>query len=294
MAVDLVIAAPVWDRAWCLELWIESVRANVDPKTTGLVFVCPSSDVATRSAIAEHTDGFAWVEVTRDKLQQSSRQDRHEQQHMALAAARNQALAIAIRACPKWVLNWDSDLLLPPGGVELMQRTGDDFVAAWAWLNRQPPQRMRYMGKHGFQEVFWQPPACFTAMRWSSHQGVPEHYPTEQFLERIGSVWPCAVATGAVLMTERAFRRSKYAPHHDGPHVPFCYALEHAGVERVCDGRVVGVHLYDRRVQDEIKMGWPDVMQLAEQAPLAATWQQPRSPEFEALGFYDTNELDAA
>lgn len=288
--VQTIVCAPAWDRWWCVDLWVRSIRANLDLRTTGLVVVCPSGDSATRDQIAEHTAGFAWVEVVRDKLPQTARELRHEENHVALAAARNQALAQAIRARPRWIMMWDADVLLAEGAVDRMRATGADYTAAWIWLDRQPPRRMKYMSSDGFREVLWQPPGCFSAMKWSSKPGRPQHYRASEFTSRVGTVWECAVATGAVLMTERAWRRGGYKPHPDGAHVPFCLDLERAGVSRKCNGDVVGVHLYDGRRTDEIEMGWPDVMQLAQQWPLASQWHAPRSLEFEALGFFDIDE----
>lgn len=291
--VDTVICTPAWDRGWCLDLWMSSVRANLDLSSTGLAIVCPSGDLATRKTISEIADEFAWVEVMRDRGEQMARESRHETRNAALAAARNQALAVAIKARPRWVMAWDTDLLLPPGGVDGLKRSPAPYAAAWAWLNRQPPRRIKYMSSSeglGFQEVLWEPPACFTAMKWSKIGQRPQHYASREFLSRQGLSWRCAVATGAVLMTEAAWRRAKYAPHHDGAHVPFCLDLDRAGVERRCEGSVVGVHLYDQRAKDEIGLGWPGVMDLAEKAPIACAPHPKRSAEFEALGFYHVDD----
>src|SRR5881392_3634649 len=102
MAVDVVVGAPAWDRVWSLPLWFDSVRANVDPERTGLVFVVPASDTPTRDAIAQLSSDFGWVEVIRDRGRQLPREERPADRHMTLAAARNQILRVVANVRPRW------------------------------------------------------------------------------------------------------------------------------------------------------------------------------------------------
>lgn len=286
MSLDLIIGAPAWDRAWSLPIWFESVRANVNPADTGLVFVVPSTDDATRDTIAAFSVGFQWVEILRDQGPQASRQERPATEHRTLAMARNQILRVVERAAPERFLSWDTDFLVPPGAVDLVASRGLPLATVWAWLNRQPPRRMRWRR----QEVLVQDPVCATAMG-AVRRGsalVPAHYPPEQYLARRGRTWRAAIALAWQMMDHRAYRVACYAPHVAGEDVPFNYQLARRRVPRWCVGEVTGVHLYDRSLQ-EAAMGWPRVMRLAEQAPLAARGRA-RSPEHEALGFHPIDD----
>lgn len=285
--VEFIVGAPVWDRAWSLPLWFQSVRANVDPAVTGLCFVVPPSDDATRDAIARLSWGFAWVEVLRDRGPQVAREDRSANNHRTLARARNQILQVVERVRPRWFVSWDTDMLVPVGTVARVCRRELPLVTIWTWLNRQAPRRLLYQNGAEPEEVFYQDAVQATAMDWDPHVvGRARHYPGEGFVMRSRSLWPCGVALAWQLMDERAYRYAHYAPHHDGEDVPFNWMLHSRGIQRMCLGDVVGVHLYDRFASGEIALGWPDVMMLAKQKPLAAEWTGPRTVIHQALGFY--------
>jgi hypothetical protein len=140
--------------------------------------------------------------------------------------------------------------------------------------------------------MLWQDPVAATAMAWDPRNpSRPLHYPGSEFQHRASGVWECGVALAFQLMDQRAYRYAHYGPHHDGEDVPFNAMLTRRGISRFACGDTVGVHLYDRHAEDEIVMGWPEVMRLAEQRPLASTWQGSRSPVQEAAGFYPLEGL---
>jgi hypothetical protein len=286
---DLVVGAPAWDRAWSMPLWFESVKANCDPARTGLVFVVPSTDDATRNVIAAHADDFSWVEVLRDQGVQSTRQERPATNHETLARARNAILRVVERVSPRRYLSWDTDFVVEAGAVErmdgLMSAWGLPLVTPWAWLNRQPPRRMRYYDGRDFHDVLVQDPVMATGMGMTRHG--PRHFPGSEYLKRASTpFWPVDIALAFQLMGERAYRVASYRPHPAGEDVPFNMQLRGRGIGRHVVGGVRAVHLYDRGARDEIALGWPRVLKLSEQAPLQATYEGQRSREYEALGFY--------
>lgn len=292
MAVDTVVGAPAWDRAWALPLWFESVRANVDPANTGLVFVVPASDTPTRDAIARLSEDFNWVEVIRDRGKQLPREERPGERHATLAAARNQILQVVAGVRPRWFISWDTDVLIPEQGVEYIHELELPICTAWTWMNRQQPKRIRHFDGSEYHEVLWQEPMCASAMRWDRNApGRAIHYPADEFLVRQASTWRCGVTLAFQVMDHRAYSAAHYGPHYDGEDVTFNWQLARRGVERWCCGDVRGVHLYDRSQRDEIRMGWPDVMALSRQAPLAADWTEPRSVEHQAFGFFPTRGM---
>lgn len=289
--MPLVIGAPAWDRAWSLPLWFESVRSNVDPEATGLVFVVPPTDAATREVIAELSRDFAWTEVLRDRGVQSTRSDRPSTEHLTLAQARNQVLQVVSRVQPAHYASWDTDYLLPPGAVSLMAEERVPLITAWGWLNRKNPKVISYLEEGQMRRVQWEDPICATAMAWDRWEiGKAIHYPAEEFVMRSRGTWRCGVALAFQLMDRRAYMVSRYAPHHDGEDIPFNWLLRQRGVPRFCCGEVLGLHLYDRHAPGEIELGWPGIMKLVAQKPLAATWMEPRSPEHETFGFFEVTE----
>ena len=104
--------------------------------------------------------------------------------------------------------------------------------------------------------------------------------------------WPTHIALAWQLMDRRAYRVARYSQHSSGEDVPFNMQLAARGVPRFCAGEILGLHLYDREAQDERALGWPGVMRLTEQLPLAATWEAERSPELRALGLFPAKDLE--
>jgi hypothetical protein len=288
----LVVGAPAWDRSWSLPLWFQSVRANVDPAQTGLVFVVPPTDTLTRDAIADLSMDFSWVEIQRDHGPQLTRAERPAQHHETLARARNQILRVVERAKPDRYISWDTDFLVPPGTVDTLVGLSLPLVTVWAWLNRQPPRRLRYFDGQTHHNVLVQDPVCATAM--TKDRFGPRHFPGEQFVNLSSGLWRCHVALAFQVMDARAYRVAHYRPHSAGEDIPFNQMLEDHGIPRYCYAEVRGVHLYDRSLKDERAMGWPSVLKLADQLPLAATYTGSRPPHLEALGLYPMTEERAA
>ena len=292
LPTDLIVGCPAWDRAWALPTWFASVRANVDPAKTGLVFVIPASDVLTREIIDKLSTGFSWIEVLRDRGVQSGRSERPDTRHETLAAARNQVMQVVAAVRPVHYLSWDSDMLVPPRTVEMLRAKKLPLVAVWAWLNRHVAKPMKFKEGRQVHEVVYQDPIRATGMRWDpKNPGRALHYPADQFLERAAGVWKTDVALAWQLMDERAYLRAHYAPHHDGEDVPFNWQLESQDIGRYICGDIVGVHLYDRG-RNETVVGWPQVMRLARQFPLASTFVGERSSTWQALGIYPHLKLE--
>jgi hypothetical protein len=257
-----------------------------------LVFVVPPTDTDTRDLIADLSEDFSWVEVLRDRGPQLRRTERPRDGHQTLAAARNQILQVVERVKPDHYLSWDTDYLVPSGTVESLAALGLPLVTVWGWLNRQPPREIRYFNGRDFRDVWTQDPVCATAM--TRDERGPRHYPAEEFIQRSAGVWECDIALAFQLMDARAYRVAHYRPHPAGEDVPFNEMLADRGIPRFCYGDVVGVHLYDRDRKDETALGWPRVMRLAEQAPLAATYFGVRPPEYQASGLFPVQKEVAA
>lgn len=288
MSLELVVGAPVWDRGWCLDIWFDSVCANVTPSKTGLVFVVPPEDQRTRDVIERRGAEFAFVEVVRDRAPAHDRRERLEDNHATLARARNALLKEVQQVGPKWYLSWDSDLLIAPRVLAKLKSSGKPVTTVWTWLNRMQPRRGRHWDDERSQllEVVWQEPVAATAMEWEAERRA-HHFPSNEFGERAAGLWRCDVALAFQLMAPAAYARASYAPHPHGEDIPFNWQLKELGVDRWCYGGQPGVHLFNREQSiEEIRVGYPQVMKLAEQRPLAVTYEGERSPEYTTIGLF--------
>lgn len=286
--IDYLVGCPAWDRAWSLDLWFQSLRSNLEPSKTGLIFVVPPMDESTRDAIDKNSGGFAWVEILRDKNAQYDREDRSEQDnHEALAMARNRLLAVAHKTRPRKFISWDSDLLLSPGALGRIESVASDLplVGIWAWLNRQAPHRTKVETQDKQRSVLWEYPMQATAMKWEDLEKA-SHFEGKEWEMRATGLWRADVVLGFQMMTEHVYCTTYYAAHVDGEDIPFNWQLERRRIPRYICGDEIGVHLYTHNSK-EISLGWPDIMDLKTQIPLAASRPEPRDPVDEALGFYD-------
>lgn len=286
--LDLVIGCPVWERGWCLDIWFDSVLANSDPANTGLVFVVPATDHHTRDVITRRSRPFAWCEVIRDRNEQYDRIDRRTDQHRSLALARNIILRHVQQVQPRFFLSWDSDLLVGTGLVPRLMRSPPNvgLATVWCWLNRAEPRRHRHFHRDRVLPVEYQEAMQATVMEWDG-ECVASHLPADRWHEYTSGWWRCDVALAFQLMRPAAYSAAIYTPHPHGEDIPFNWALEQRGVERWCYGVRPGLHLFDKeRAQQEIKEGYPKIMKLARQLPLAATRPLPEDEELAAIGFW--------
>jgi hypothetical protein len=278
----------VWDRGWCLDIWFDSVCANVEQENTGLCFVVPTEDYASRDVINRRGEEFVFCTVIRDKNEQHDRIARQTDNHRSLALARNAILKQVEEVGPKFYLSWDSDLLVMPGTVGLLRTHDESVQTIWTWLNRQPPKRGRHWVEEENRtiEVEWQEPMAATAMAWEAPQRAV-HFDGKDWDKYARGHWRCDVALAFQLMKREAYSVASYAPHPHGEDIPFNWALEQRGIPRYCYGEQPGVHLFTRdHALEEVKLGYPEIMKLADQKPLAAVRTEPRPEAYEAIGLF--------
>lgn len=282
---DLVIGCPAADKAWCLPLWFESVRQNVDPAKTGLVFVAPAADSAAREEIERHVSDFAWAEVLRDRGAEDNNS----------ALTLNQLLHEVTGIRPRRYLQWDADFLVPGGTVDLVDDQRLPICTVWAWLNRHEPFVTQMADGRKRVPVRWQHPTQATAMGWDDRfPGRARHYPSSQYLARRHGTWTTGVVLAWKLMDMRAYMHAYYAPHEDGVDVPFSWQLRQRGVKISCCGDVSGVRLTPSERHNDTPRSLTVALKLAKDAPLAATFQGERPAQWEAFGFYPVEETENA
>lgn len=149
MAVELIIGAPVTQRAWVLPTWLERMRAQVRPQTAGLMFVYGAPlqvepDDTLEILASEENRGFwRFVEVLHD------REDDHYpkrvwnlERYQTMARLRNLLLAEVRDLSPAWYFSCDTDVLLPDGAIETLIQ-----VAADQGFHGVAP--LMYMTPHG-------------------------------------------------------------------------------------------------------------------------------------------------
>lgn len=290
MKLDFVIGAVSWKKSWSLPLFFESVRANVDPAKTGLAFVVPAQDTATREMIRAHSEGFAWVEIQRDKtVPFDPEKVGTHYHHRAMASAKNWIISQAIKTRPRYFIYWDTDLLVPELTVANAVSENRPLVGIWAWLNRQQPKRhQRTNPETGEKEwVLWEPPMQATAMQWDDTDYKKAwHFPAKEWEIRASTTWQADVVLGFQVMKPEVYNSCIYREHVDGEDIPFMADMQRRGLPRWVMGQFIGVHLYEH-ITDECEGAWEDVIvNLAEQWPLAAMNEETRDPEAELLGFY--------
>lgn len=287
-AVDLIIGAPVWDRSFCLDIWFQSVFANVDTKKTGVMFVVPVNDRASRDIIDNYGGEFVFCHVIADKNVPYDRYHRQKDKFSTLAQARNRLLFEASRIDPEFYLSWDSDLFIEPDLLPFLMSLDKDVLTVWTWLNRQNPKPGEFYNDQTqkLDKVWGQDPPGCTAMTWES-PGIANHFMPEEWDSRAKGLWPCDVALAFQLMKNPVFKQVQYAPDIYGEDLPFNWACHLKGFERWCFGEEPGVHLYDKAQSlEEVKLGYPAIMELAKSKPLAATHVGERSEMFERFGYF--------
>lgn len=278
----MVIGCLVGSKDWALEVWFESVRRNVEPEDTGLIFVVPPTETPARDIINEQGEDFAFVEVMRDK--RHNLEDEQDTMHSQHAAARNQMLRHLPGLRPSYYLAWDPDFLLPSRlATELMLRRLD-AATVWTWLNRRDPEPCEFEG----DEYVFQRPVQATAMKWAvaKNKAYADHYPSDQFNRRAKGIWPAAVITEFMVLSDRAWPWVRYEPHPNGESIPVNWQLEKQKIDRYCCGERVGLHLPEYRA-DEIDLGYPAIMKLTEQRPLQVRQRSDRDPALELMGLYE-------
>lgn len=287
---SLVVGCPVWDRGWCLDTWFDAVQSNCDPRDTGLVFVVPTTDHHTREVIRRRCGPFAFCEVLRDRNEQYDRVDRRGDNHTSLALSRNAILKHVQDVRPDFYCSWDSDLLIGPLLLPKLREYEKPVLTVWTWLNRTEPKRHRHFHQGRVIPVEYEDAMQATAMEWidtPTPSWIAQHLDGARWDEYASGLWRCDVALAFQLMTPQVYGRVQYAPHPHGEDIPFNWALEEAGIERWCYGEHPGVHLFDREQSGgEVKLGYPQIMTLAEQKPLAALRKRPEDPELAAIGLW--------
>lgn len=291
--VKLVVGCPVWDRAWALDHWFDSLRANCDPAETGLVFVVPPTDTASRDKINKNKDGFAFCEIVPDRNPQYDRQLRQNDKHESLARARNTLLKHVAAVAPEFYLSWDSDLFAPPGTVQAMMAENKPIMTLWTWLNRAAPRKVRHLPDPEVPEwidCVWEPPMCATAMKWD---GVcrAHHLDSRRWDQYASGVWKADVVLAFKLMKREVYATTQYAPNVWGEDLPFNWSLHQRGIERWVWGHDIGLHLSLDKDQARLEVAhpYPAIMDLANRVPLGSLWYgQQRPPELVAMGYYPT------
>lgn len=282
MSLATVVGCAVWDRAWSLDVWFDSLLENVDPKQTGLAFVVYAEDQRTREIIAKRSEEFRVVEVMRHRGQQFNRRYLEAEEYASLAQSRNALLSVAIKLRPEWYLSWDPNVVVAPGTVPKAISLGKPATTVWCWLNRQAPKRMVYNDT----EVEFQEPMRSTVLNWRK-EGRAGHLPGGEWDEFSGGVWKAQAIQQWALLHRVAYSSCSFGPHPDGEFAKLSLDLARRGFERWCvaDETAVSIQTYE-----EAELGLRKLLLLADHKPLAAQRTEPQDDELQTLGLYPTGD----
>lgn len=282
MSVDIAVGCAVWDRAWSLDVWFDSLLENVKPERTALAFVVYAEDQRTREIIANRSEDFAKVEIMRHRGQQFSRKQLEAEEYASLAQSRNALLSVAIKLKPVWYVSWDPNIVVAPGTLSKAISLKKPAATVWCWLNRQAPKRMMYGGT----EVEFQEPMNSTVLSWRNKQRTG-HLPGGEWDEYTGSNWKVQAFQQWALLHRSAYTTCSFGPHPDGEFTKLSQDLAQRGFERWCcaDETAVSIQSYE-----EAELGLQKLLLLAGQKPLAAQRTDPQDDELQTLGLYPTGE----
>jgi hypothetical protein len=130
-----------------------------------------------------------------------------------------------------------------------------------------------------------------TAMEWNKNKSRACHLPGEGWEMYIKGFWPAEVVLGFQMMRMGVYQTCSYDKHPDGEDIPFNQHLEARGIPRMVYGERPGVHMY-KLIREELNLGYPGIMDLAQQRPLAST-HTPHNATDAILGFYPVEQEPA-
>lgn len=236
MASELIIGAPVHQRAWILPTWFDHLSRQELPEDVEFVFNYGLSQDATIDTIMAKCHARGWhVTVAVDPAD-----DHHAERkwnlprYATMVRLRNRLLEIVRRRAPRYYLSLDTDILLPPGAIPQLRKELEagqwDGIAPMTWMTRTGGGTVNAMYLGGATrpkvrgELTQQVEACF----------------------------------GAVLMDTRLYRDVDYAVHHSGEDLGWAQKAATAGMRlAICPG-VKAKHVMDPAdltVVDE-RVGW--------------------------------------
>jgi hypothetical protein len=194
----IVVGAPVFERAWVLRHWFDSLAAQtVDPKNLHIVLNYGHSSDGTLALIYEESERrrFDAVTVLIDEGA-DHRSDRqwNERRYVTMVRLRNTLLEYVRKVDPLYYLSCDTDMLLAPDAIEVLIDEHDKACV------------------HGVGPVTHMTPTgtCLNAFGLDGNRiGIPDRFQ------------PVFAVFGVVLMDHVLFSNVDYDLHRQGEDIGF-------------------------------------------------------------------------
>jgi hypothetical protein len=232
--VKLIVGCPVYERAWSLPRWFDSVESqNLRGIELEYLFAYSVSQDDTLKIITQRAPEARFIDV--DDL--DAFPDRKDSARLhVLAEIRNRMLERVRELDPDYYLSWDSDVLLAPDALDELFVAVDDFDAQcvsplFGMLGGDP----RY-------------PSFPSAMEWLKppmRSDQARHMDPDALLALDQPV-PVDINMGVVLMSRQCYQAGEYRWHAQGEDLGRAQSLEEHGIDRWLAPQARGRHLWER------------------------------------------------
>lgn len=248
--MKLAIGMPVFERAWCLPLWFDSLEAQkLAPKEDiTLCFVYSKSFDGTYDILRRRGEEYGDLLIYEyDIKTYSSREDMARFNELVLY--RNWLLDMVKEVDPDYFLSWDNDILFYPGRLQaLLEVAASDRVVG------------ALMDMGGRDEVMAHPSVMdFGATPYEVAFRKPwKEYPHQE-------PFKCDIVMAVKLMGREVYQNARYRWDQVGEDIGFCHSCDELGYERWLQPQAHGIHLYDKdsciAKMRRHRMDYPSVLQ---------------------------------
>lgn len=245
--MKLAVGQLVYERAWCLPLWFQSLEAQE---------LCPKEDITLLFAYSKGFDG------TYEQLRYYGEEygnlfiyeydlptwaERNIERFTTLAQLRNGLLNMAKQADCDYLLSWDNDILFSPKRLDSLF-IGKDAVGALVDMGGNDkemgyPSLMHFPAAPG--EMAWRKP-------WNEYEHV--------------NPFQCDVIMAVKLMTKEVYSNTQYRWDGAGEDIGWSYSCKEKGYEKWLQPQARGIHLYDkdcaiRCMKDNQGKEYPEILE---------------------------------
>lgn len=227
--MKLAVGMPVFQRAWCLPLWFDSLAAQeLAPKEDiTLCFAYSEGDDETHDILMERGNEYGNLMIYEfDQLPKYP--DRMDMSRFTtLAQLRNALLDMVRETKADYFLSWDNDILFEPRALQnlFIDKDAVGALIDMGGIDAQMkhPSVMHFPDAPG--EVAYRRP-------W-------EEYPHS-------TPFQCDVIMAVKLMKKEVYENTEYRWDAVGEDIGWCHSAHEQGYERWLQPEARGIHLYDK------------------------------------------------
>lgn len=240
--MDLIIGAPVHQRAWVLPDWFERLAKQELPwewEGVEVVFNYGRSSDSTLEVIEEAREWLPWtITVLEDPEDDhhGGKRNWDMARYETMARLRNRLLEYVREQRPTYYMSLDTDILLPDGAIRTLIQ---DFEEDERHFDVVGPTL--YMTKRSTSFP--------NAMRLDSGRRYREQYPVTRYVD---------VVFAAVLMAPSAYEAVDYVAHRRGEDIGWGHNAHAVGLRMGLNPHVVCKHVMEPWMLEEVdpRVGW--------------------------------------